>query len=95
MSAFAFLQRIQNGNPDLEKCGHSPQSISNHLKKEGRFIAFMALTLVAVLLMQNAITKLLDIAVRLTFPDSKLKGSFLELVWSTLLICIIITLGAF
>ena len=55
----------------------------------------MALTLVAVLLMQNAITKLLDIAVRLTFPDSKLKGSFLELVWSTLLICIIITLGAF
>jgi hypothetical protein len=95
MSAFALLQRVQDVNPDLENCGHSPQSISKHFKKEGRFIAFMALTLVAVLLLQNAVTKLLDVAVRFTFPDSAIKGSILELVWSTLLIPIIITLGAF
>jgi hypothetical protein len=95
MSAFAFLQRVQDGNPDLEKCGHSPASLGRHFKKEGKFIVFMTLTLVAVLLLQNAVTKLLNSIVKYVFPDSEVKGSILELVWAVCITPIIITLGAF
>lgn len=95
MSAFALLNRIHSENPDLEECSHSPGAMGKHFKTESRFIGFMALTLVTVLLLQNAVTKMLDALVLHIFPDSTIKGSILELVWAILITPIVITLGAF
>ena len=95
MSAFAFLQRVHDGNTTLTQCGHSPQAIKCHFVKECRFVGFMALTLVAVLLLQNAVAKHLDIAVRYIFPNDPIKGSLLELLWAVLIAPVIIILGLF
>jgi hypothetical protein len=95
MSAFALLQRVQEGHPELDECGHSPDAMLNHFKREGKFMLFMAITLVTVLLLQNAITKLLDAVVVYIFPHSAIKGSILQLVWALVIVPIVITLGAF
>lgn len=95
MPAFAFLQRMQATKQDLIDAGHSPQAVFTYFKDEGRFILFMTLTLVTALLLQNAVTKLLDALVKSIFPESEIKASLLELLWSLLFAPIVITLSMY
>jgi hypothetical protein len=93
MPAFMLLQRIQGGNPDLEDGKHGTECLVDHCKKEGRFIAFMALTLVAILLLQDSLSTLIRQLMCYMFPESKIKRAIYMLVCAILLAPIIILLG--
>lgn len=95
MVAFALLQRVQDGNPDLEKCDHSPGSMWNHVRSEARFIIFLTLTLVAVVLLQNSVTVIIQAFTESIFPESKWSQSILQFVWALLLVPIISLLATF
>jgi hypothetical protein len=95
MVAFALLQRIKNKNPDLEHGDHCPKSMLKHVRGEARFIIFLTMTLVAVMLLQNSITDIITNHTFSMFPDSKWSRSILQLVWALLLTPIIILLAIF
>jgi len=93
MVAFMLLQRIQAENPHLEDNKHSPDCLIDYCKKEARFIAFMALTLVAILLLQDSLSTLIRQLMHYIFPESKLKRSIYMLVCAILIAPVIILLG--
>jgi hypothetical protein len=95
MSALTLLGRVQEGGVDLKKFGHSPESMFAHCKREVRFIIFMTLTLVVVLMLQNAASKIVCIVMTYTFPDSQMKRAITELVSATFLSMIVILVGTF
>ena len=95
MVAFALLQRIQDGNPDLEESGHCPSSMLRHIQSDAKFIIFLTLTLVVVVLLQNSVAAIIQAFTESIFPQAPWSQSILQFVWALLLVPIISILSTF
>jgi hypothetical protein len=94
MVAFALLHRLHDKEPEVDaEC--SPLSLRKHLTKEARFIIFLTLTLVAVMLLQNSLTKLMEQFTLWMFPGCEIKQSVLQLAIAVQLTPLITLLALF